>query len=165
MDCIDCHNRPAHSFETPEEALNKTMALGSPSVSLPLIHKEGLALLKAKYDSSELAQAKIPADLVNFYQSQYPAVWNAQQTQIHQAAQVLAKIYSENIFPSMNVIWGTHPNNLGHNNSPGCFRCHDGSHSTKDKVAATISQDCSVCHNLLVTDEAKPKLLTDLGMQ
>ena len=42
MDCIDCHNRPAHSFDTPEDALNKKMAQGSPSVSLPFAHKKGL---------------------------------------------------------------------------------------------------------------------------
>jgi hypothetical protein len=63
----------------------------------------------------------------------------------------------------MKVTWGTHPNNIGHNNSPGCFRCHDGNHSSKSGV--TITNDCSACHNLLVSDEQHPKLLTDLGMQ
>jgi hypothetical protein len=45
MDCLDCHNRAAHSFDTAEDALNKDMALGSPSPSLPLVHKEGLGSL------------------------------------------------------------------------------------------------------------------------
>jgi hypothetical protein len=47
---------------------------------------------------------------------------------------------------------------------PGCVRCHDGDHSTKDGKAS-ITQDCAACHNLLVVDEAKPKVLTDLGIQ
>ncbi len=63
----------------------------------------------------------------------------------------------------MKVTWGTHPNNLGHNDYPGCFRCHDGSHN--NKTGASISNDCSLCHNLLVSGEANPKLLADLGMQ
>jgi hypothetical protein len=63
----------------------------------------------------------------------------------------------------MNVTWGTHPNNLGHNDYPGCFRCHDGSHNAKG--GASITNDCSVCHNLLAVDEANPKLLSQLGIQ
>ena len=165
MDCIDCHNRAAHSFDTPENALNKHMAQGSPSASLPFVHKEGLALLKAKYESREIAKVRITTDLVTFYRSQYPAVWNAQQAQINAAATTLVEIYSENVFPSMNVVWGTHPNNLGHNDSPGCFRCHDGNHNAKNEPSMSITNDCSICHNLLVTDEVRPKLLTDLGMQ
>ena len=64
----------------------------------------------------------------------------------------------------MNVSWGTHPNNIGHNDSPGCFRCHDGNHSNKANTA-TITNDCSVCHNLVVSGEPHPKLLADLGIQ
>lgn len=163
MDCIDCHNRPAHSFDTPEDALNKDMADGSPSASLPFVHREGLHLLKASYESRADAQAKITATLTTFYRSQYPAVWNTQQPQIDAAAKALVALYSANVFPSMKVIWGTHPDNIGHNNSPGCFRCHDGNHNAKG--GASITNDCSVCHNLVVSDETNPKLLTTMGLQ
>jgi hypothetical protein len=163
MDCIDCHNRAAHSMDTPEDALNKKMAQGSPSASLPFAHKEGLALIKASYASGAVAEAQIKSQLITFYRSQYPAVWDTQRSQIDQAAKTLAEIYATNIFPAMKVRWGTHPNNIGHNDSPGCFRCHDGNHTSKAGV--TITNDCSVCHNLVVSDEAHPKLLTDLGMQ
>src|SRR5277367_4997517 len=163
MDCIDCHNRAAHSFDTPEAALNKAMAQGSPSASLPFIHKEGLGLIKASYASQSEAGSKIPAGLEDFYRAQYPAVLNQQRAQIDQAAQTLVRIYDTNVFPFMKVTWGTHPNNLGHNDYPGCFRCHDGSHNAKD--GKSINNDCSVCHNLLAVDEANPKQLADLGMQ
>jgi hypothetical protein len=46
---------------------------------------------------------------------------------------------------------------------PGCFRCHDGSHTTKD--GKTLSNDCSLCHNLLAVDETKPSVLNDLQLQ
>jgi hypothetical protein len=163
MDCIDCHNRAAHSFETPEDALNKDMAAGSPSASLPFVHKQGLALIKAGYTSREDASSKITSGLESFYRSQYPAVWSGQRAQIDQAAKTLATIYGENVFPFMKVAWGTHPDNLGHNAYPGCFRCHDGSHNAKD--GKSITNDCSVCHNLLAVEEPNPKQLADLGIQ
>lgn len=163
MDCIDCHNRAAHSFDTPEKALNKDMAMGSPSPSLPFAHKEGLALIKADYSSQEEAATKITSGLDDFYRSQFPQVWSGQRAQVDQAAKTLVVLYSQNVFPFMKVTWGTHPNDLGHMAYPGCFRCHDGSHTSKE--GKTIPQDCSVCHNLLAVDEAKPKVLSDLGMQ
>jgi nitrate/TMAO reductase-like tetraheme cytochrome c subunit len=163
MDCIDCHNRAAHSFTTPEEALNQEMALGAPSAALPFVHKQGLTLLKADYASPEDATAKIAAGLEAFYQTQYPAVWSGQRGQIEQAAKTLASIYGENVFPYMKVTWGTHPNNIGHTAYPGCFRCHDGSHTAKD--GKSITNDCTACHNLVAVDEVNPKQLADLGMQ
>lgn len=163
MDCIDCHNRPAHSFDTPEKAINKAMAHGLLSSSLPFVHKEGLALIKAQYASEEEAKAKIESGLADFYRTQYPDLWNQKRPDIDQAASALTKIYNENVFPFMKVAWGTHPNNLGHNDYPGCFRCHDGSHETKD--AKSITNDCTTCHNLLAVDEVNPKQLADLGLQ
>jgi nitrate/TMAO reductase-like tetraheme cytochrome c subunit len=163
MDCIDCHNRAAHSFTTPEDALNKEMATGTPSAALPFVHKQGLALLKADYASPEEASAKIASGLEGFYQTQYPAVWAGQRAQIDQAAKALAGIYSENVYPFMKVTWGTHPNNIGHMDSPGCFRCHDGSHNTKD--GKSITNDCTVCHNVLAVDDPNPKQLADLGLK
>ncbi len=163
MDCIDCHNRAAHSFDTPEEALNKDMALGAPSAALPFAHKQGLALIKAHYASEAEANEKITSGFEDFYRSQYPLVWSSQRAQIDQGAKVLANIYSRNVFPFMSVTWGTHPNNLGHNDYPGCFRCHDGNHNSK--AGKSITNDCSVCHNLLSVDEPNPKLLAEIGIQ
>jgi hypothetical protein len=163
MDCIDCHNRPAHSFETPEGALNRGLAYGELSLSLPFVHKEGLALIKAQYASEDDAKAKIENGFAEFYRMRYPTIWNQKQTDIEQAAKALTEIYDRNVFPSMKVGWGTHPDNIGHNDYPGCFRCHDGSHQTKD--GRSINNDCTICHNLLAVDEANPKQLTDLGLQ
>jgi nitrate/TMAO reductase-like tetraheme cytochrome c subunit len=163
MDCIDCHNRAAHSFDTPEEALNKDMALGAPSAALPFAHKQGLALIKAHYASEAEASEKITAGFEDFYRSQYPLVWDNQRAQIGQGAKTLVGIYSRNVFPFMSVTWGTHPNNLGHNDYPGCFRCHDGNHNSK--AGKSITNDCSVCHNLLSVDEPNPKLLAEIGIQ
>lgn len=163
MDCIDCHNRAAHTFVTAEEAINQAMGSGSISPDLPWVHKEGLALLNADYASEEDARARIPAALETFYRTTNPAVLAAKAALVQSAGEELATLYSQNVFPFMHVTWGTHPNNIGHSSYPGCFRCHDGDHVAAD--GASITQDCSACHNLLAVEEAKPKVLADLGIQ
>jgi hypothetical protein len=71
-------------------------------------------------------------------------------------------IYNRNIFPAMKVTWGLYPNNIGHTDFPGCFRCHDDAHASTG--GAKITQDCNACHRLLAMDEAAPKVLSDLGL-
>ncbi|MFP5276850.1 MAG: cytochrome c3 family protein [Acidobacteriota bacterium] len=163
MDCIDCHNRAAHTFVTATEAINSAMADGAISPSLPWVHKEGLQLLKATYTSQAQAGAEIPRQLQAFYQQSNPGVLQTKAALVQAAGKELVTLYDENVFPSMKVTWGTHPNHIGHQEYPGCFRCHDGDHVAKD--GSSITQDCSACHNLLAVEEAKPKVLADLGIQ
>jgi len=162
MDCTDCHNRAAHSFVTAEAAIDKAMSSGPISPTLPWIHKEGLTLLNASYASQEDAATKIPQQLEAFYRSGNPDVLAAKAQLVKAAGQELVTLYGQNVFPDMKVTWGTHPNDIGHTDYPGCFRCHDGSHAAKD--GTSIPQDCSTCHNLIADHEAKPKVLADLGI-
>jgi nitrate/TMAO reductase-like tetraheme cytochrome c subunit len=163
MDCIDCHNRPAHSFVTAEEAINQAMAEGAISSDLPWVHKEGLQLLNGNYASEADAGQKIPAALQAFYSGQHPDVTASKSAQIKAAADELVALYNQNVFPYMKVTWGTHPNNIGHMSYPGCFRCHDGSHNAKD--GKSITNDCAACHNLVAVDEPNPKQLVEIGMK
>ena len=163
MDCSDCHNRPAHTFELPERAINRLMASGEISPSLPFSKKEGIEILKQNYSSSQDAATRIPAAFEGYYQKNYPAVYAQQQNEVHRGAQAVLSAYQRNVFPEMKVAWGTYLNNIGHTDSDGCFRCHDGSHSSPDKQS--IANDCDACHNLLASDEKNPKILTDLGLQ
>lgn len=163
MDCTDCHNRVAHSFDTPEHAVDRSMLAGAIRTELPYIHKESLELLKAFYSSREQARTEMAARLARFYQSGYPELWQKDQYEITQASSRLAVIWSQNVFPFMKVTWGTHPNNLGHNDYPGCTRCHDGSHNAAS--GKSIASDCSTCHNVLTIDETNRKQLADLGVE
>jgi nitrate/TMAO reductase-like tetraheme cytochrome c subunit len=163
MDCIDCHNRAAHTFVTAEDAINRAMAEGVISPDLPWVHKKGLELLKANYASQDEARVKIPAQLEAFYRASNPSVLSTKAAQVKSAGEGLVTLYSQNVFPDMKVTWGTHPNHIGHQSYPGCFRCHDGDHSSKD--GKSVTQDCAACHNLLAVDETKPKVLSDLGIQ
>ncbi|HEY7389117.1 MAG TPA: cytochrome C, partial [Bryobacteraceae bacterium] len=97
-----------------------------------------------------------------FYQDKYPQVWLEHRKDVVAAGRVVLVLWSRNIFPDMKVTWGTYPNDLGHTDSPGCFRCHDGAHMAR--TGESITQDCDACHSLLAADEAHPKILTDLGL-
>jgi hypothetical protein len=163
MDCLDCHNRPAHASEMPENAVDKQMSIGRISPDLPYIRKKAVEVLKVNYTTRDVAEQSITSEITKFYQSNYPDIAGARGAAVKQAAQEVANIYLRNIFPNMRVTWGTHPNNLGHVDSPGCFRCHDGSHTSAD--GQTITNDCSACHQIVASGENNPKILTDLGMK
>jgi len=163
MDCIDCHNRPAHAFDLSENAVDKAMSVGTISPELPYIKKKAVEVLKVDYPARDFAKQAILGELDKFYRTNYPDLYQTRRALVQQAADEVAAIYFRNIFPEMRVTWGTHPNNVGHNDSPGCFRCHDGSHTSAD--GQTITNDCSACHEFLATAEEHPKILTDLGLK
>jgi hypothetical protein len=161
MDCMDCHNRPTHTFDLPEDAVNREMAAGRISPALPFIHKVAVDLLKRNYQSRLAAQAELPQALREYYRKNYLAIYNSQRALIEEAAKGILYIYLGNVFPEMNITWGTYANNLGHTDFPGCFRCHDGNH--KSKGGGEITQDCNACHSLLAMDEPDPKILHELA--
>jgi hypothetical protein len=162
MDCVDCHNRPTHTFVLPERAMDTAMAAGDISPALPFVKKKGLEILKATYASRDQAATAIPAALHQYYREAYPNLDPNLQPNVDRAANALVAIYNKNIFPAMKVTWGTYPLNIGHTDFPGCFRCHDDSHASAG--GKTITQDCDSCHHLLAMEEPSPKILTDLGI-
>jgi len=162
MDCMDCHNRPSHTYEMPEPAVDRALAAGGISPSLPFAKKTSVAILRAAYSTYTDAESRIPAAFKSFYRGKYPAIWVNKQADVEHSAGALLAIFQRNIFPEMKVTWGVYPNNIGHTDFPGCFRCHDDNHAAA--TGAKITQDCSACHNMLAVEEAAPKILTDLGI-
>jgi hypothetical protein len=162
MQCVDCHNRAAHAFELAERAVNQAIADGQIAAGLPFIKKESLVLLKTSYASSDEGAQEIPGALSKFYLLKYPAEAAKQGPAIHAAGAALAAIYQRNVFTDLKVTWGTYPNNLGHTDNPGCFRCHDEAHLTADKK--TITQDCNLCHQVVAVDEPSPDILKTLDL-
>jgi nitrate/TMAO reductase-like tetraheme cytochrome c subunit len=163
MDCVDCHNRPTHAFQLPDRALDKALANGRMSAELPFLKKKALELLKVDYPDQKTAAAKIPMELAEYYRTTYPELFKQKRGQVDTAGEVVKTIYLHNVFPEMKLTWGTHPNNIGHEDSVGCFRCHDGSHTSAD--GRTIKGDCDTCHILLAQDEKDPKVLKELGLK
>jgi len=163
MDCIDCHNRPTHAFHLPDRALDKALAEKRMSAELPFLKKQALELLKVDYPDQKAAAAKIPVALAEYYRTAYPEIYKQKRAQVDTAGEVVKAIYLRNVFPEMKITWGTHPNNIGHEEAVGCFRCHDGNHTATD--GRTIKADCDTCHTILAQDEKDPKILKDFGMK
>jgi nitrate/TMAO reductase-like tetraheme cytochrome c subunit len=163
MDCIDCHNRPSHAFEMPERALDRAMADGAISPDLPYVKKKAVELLRAEYPDRDTAAARIEKALADYYRDSHPEAYRTHRAQVESAARGVAAIYLKNVFPGMRVTWGVHPNNVGHEDFLGCFRCHDDNHESSD--GRTISQDCDACHTILAMEESNPKVLADLGLE
>jgi nitrate/TMAO reductase-like tetraheme cytochrome c subunit len=163
MQCVDCHNRPTHAFRLADAALDRALALGAVPSTLPFIKQQGLAVLQATYASSAEAAQKIPAAIEAYYGQTHPEVYAQRKADVAKAAQATLDVYDHNVFPDRGVTWGTYPNNLGHIDSPGCFRCHDESHATADGKD-TITQDCSACHEVLAMEDPSPEILKTLGL-
>jgi hypothetical protein len=163
MDCVDCHNRPTHAFELPHRGLDREITSGAISRDLPFVKKKALELLKGKYASQEDATKAIAEGLAAYYEGSYPEVAKAKKAEIEAAVKAVQAVYLRNVFPNMKLDWGYHPNNIGHEDFPGCFRCHGGNHESKDGKA--ISADCEACHQVLAMEEEDPEVLTKLGLK
>jgi hypothetical protein len=162
MDCVDCHNRPSHIYRSPENEVDLALLEGRIDRSLPFIKREGVRILTEKeYASHEEAREGIAAAVNAFYSENYPDL--AGSAAVEQAGKALGDAYSWNNFPHMKVTWNLYPNHIGHQDSPGCFRCHDNKHKTD--TGEKVGKKCSTCHNLVVDEESDSALLQELGLQ
>ena len=151
MDCIDCHNRPTHVFRSAEEALDEKIMTGTIPRTLPYIKRQALEVLTQEYDSIENASHSIAKDITSWYKGNYPDIHNQGKKLLVQAIEGIQQAYKENVFPEMNVRWGTYKDFIGHKDGTGCFRCHGGQHVSSD--GQKISDDCESCHIILAENE------------
>ena len=143
MDCITCHNRITHLVPPPEDTIDKLLSGGLISSDIPEIHRKALEVYNQVFDSQEMGLVYIEG-LKGYYQTYYPDFYAQNAGQVQEAINILQQAYAENVFPEQNSDWTTHPNNVGHKDSPGCFRCHDGKHLDADQQA--IRLECNLCH-------------------
>lgn len=143
MDCIDCHNTPAHRIvPTAEQAVDEAIAAGRISRTLPFIRREAVRLANAEYGTPEQGVQRIAEGLRAFYRTTSDGAID--DSELARTIASIQTVYRRNVFPSMKVTFGVYPTNMGHTTSSGCFRCHDGEHVAAD--GATISADCEYCH-------------------
>jgi hypothetical protein len=161
MDCVDCHNRPTHIYRSPEEEVDAAIESGKLPKTLPFVRRESVKALRVEYPSADAAREGLRKQLTEFYAREDPARAGERKAAVEAAAAELGNMWARNVWPNMKISWGTYPSMIGHDAAPGCFRCHDGDHSTKD--GATISNDCALCHNLLAQDEKEPEILKKLA--
>ncbi len=152
MDCIDCHNRPTHIYVAPDLSVDRSISGQAIDATLPYIKQQGVQVLTAEYKTTDEAENAIAQNINKFYQDKYPQIVSSKAYSIKGSIAELQRIYRTTFFPDMKVNWKTHPNNIGHLYYPGCFRCHDGNHVSKD--GKVISKDCNSCHTVLEQQES-----------
>ena len=150
MDCMDCHNRPAHKFLSPNDAVNRSMAQGRIDPTMPWVKKNAVEALTQDYSDKDQALQKIGASL----RKEYPG-----DKRTDNLVQEVQGIYQRNFFPEMKSDWLTYPDHLSHKNWAGCFRCHDGDHEAADESTIKAS-DCTTCHIILAQGSTEEEMQT-----
>jgi len=166
MDCVDCHNRPTHIYRSPEDEVDAALEAGRIDRALPFARREAVKALRQNYPTREAAMTGIAQAFEDFYSKSEPSRASELRPAIDAAVSELKAIWKRNVWPSMNIQWGTYPSFIGHGGSPpdptkGCMRCHDGDHATAD--GKVIPNDCDLCHNVLAQDEKDPAILKQLA--
>jgi nitrate/TMAO reductase-like tetraheme cytochrome c subunit len=151
MDCVDCHNRPTHIYVPPDLSVDNSLLARRLDDSLPYLKQQAVSALTADYATTDAAMQGIAKAIESFYESKYPAQAKSKELDIRNAVEELQRIYRNTTFPEMKLNWQTHPNNIGHYHFSGCFRCHDGQHTSAD--GKVITKDCQICHTVLSQEE------------
>lgn len=147
MDCIDCHNRPSHNYNAPQNFIDELLLKGDIPKDLPEIKLVAMMVLNQSYSDKDSAFAAIQTQVAEYYKSGYPDLFEERKAAFEKAVGGIQTGYANNIFPFMKVTWRDYPNNIGHMESDGCYRCHNDRHSSEE--GKLISKDCNLCHNIL----------------
>ena len=147
VDCIDCHNRPSHIYRSPVRTVNAAISIGWIDRVLPYIKREAVTVLAEEYADTPSALSAIRDRLTSFYSEEYPEVMESSAGSVDSAVAAVQRIYQRNFFPEMGVTWRQYPDNIGHSEFVGCFRCHGD--ALEDEDGRTITKDCTVCHTIL----------------
>ena len=139
MDCLDCHNRPAHQFATPINLVDTAMYAGRIDSSMPWVKSNVVETLTRNYATLDEALMEIAFSLGDTY---------AEYDGVNKLIDEVAKIYESSFFPTMKADWRAYPDNSGHKDTAGCFRCHDGMHESNDGKTLSAS-NCNSCHTIL----------------
>jgi len=147
MDCMDCHNRPSHNYQSPMKFFNALMASGKISKDLPDIKIVAMEILNTEFPTKDSAFSYIKNHIIEYYSLMYEDIFKEKRKQIDQAIKSIQEGYAQNIFPFMKVKWENYPNHIGHLEFNGCFRCHDNKHVSTD--GKMISMECNLCHKIV----------------
>ena len=126
--------------------MNEAITAGSIPKDLPEIKNLSMELCNEQISNSDSAQEFIRQSITEFYESEYPDIFESEKEKIELAISGLNDIYFKNIFPEMNVRWDAYPNHIGHLEFDGCFRCHNNEMESEN--GDVISIDCDLCHSI-----------------
>ena len=106
-----------------------------------------MGILKDTFSDRDTALMKINEGITNFYKSDYSDFYLKNKDLINNSITSVQKAYSQNTFPEMKVSYDFYPEHIGHLESDGCFRCHNG--TFKADNGRVITRDCNLCHTIV----------------
>jgi nitrate/TMAO reductase-like tetraheme cytochrome c subunit len=145
IDCITCHNRITHLVNMPDVAVDIALNRKIVDPTIPEIRLKSVEVLTATYTTQEQALNGI-AGLEDYYRVVYPDYYASNKQTILAAIKALQDIFTQSVFIEQKSDWYSHPDNIGHKNFPGCFRCHDGKHLNLQQEP--IRLECNLCHSI-----------------
>lgn len=171
MDCNDCHNRSAHAFELPADALDTAFANGLLPRDLPFFKRRALAALETEWTRENAADG-IRRQLQAAY-AEDGGIDAARQQRLEAAIPEVTAIWQRNVWPERKLGWGSYPDLATH---AGCFRCHDGQHRSpggrsvfgpglKSNGVPIQDGSCDRCHVVLSENEEDPAVLEAFGLK
>jgi nitrate/TMAO reductase-like tetraheme cytochrome c subunit len=147
MDCIDCHNRPSHNYNSPPVYFDKAMLTGAVSKKIPFFKKVSMGILRETFNGTDTALLKISDSITGYYKSEYNDFYKNNTDLINSSVASIQKAFSQNTFPKMKVAYDLYPEHIGHLESDGCFRCHND--AFKAENGRIITRDCNLCHTIV----------------
>ena len=158
MDCVDCHNRPSHTFKPPALEVDSALEDGRIDKTLPFIKREALRVLDGIYASHEEARAACSrgGDLLR----QLPGRGNHEGSQRRRSRQGARRHLRLERVPEDE-------GHLGHVQEQPRSRGRPGLRAlprqeARGRSGTKIGGGCKTCHTILAEDEADPEILSTL---
>lgn len=147
MDCMDCHNRPSHNYNSAPNYVDNAMISGLIPKDLPFIKKAAMEALKLPFTDKDTALSTINSSITSYYKNDHSAIYASNAKRVNHAITSIQGEYQKNAFPHMRADATRYLDHIGHLESDGCFRCHSDRHKTAK--GETISRDCDMCHTIV----------------
>ncbi|EKD41814.1 MAG: hypothetical protein ACD_73C00512G0001, partial [uncultured bacterium] len=116
MECVDCHNRPTHIYQSAEEVVDFGLLSKKINPEIAGIREDSLKVIQKAYVSREEAQKELANNLLKLQSERNPELAQTYSKDILSAGDYLLKQYLGNIWPEMKIDWGTYKSHLGHQN-------------------------------------------------
>jgi hypothetical protein len=147
MECADCHNAAGHPFKNPAVRVDEAMSEGRIDKSIPGIKARALAIIEKGSSLHGPMEEQVPAFKKIIADAAPKGDLKPEQKKAEeQFAKTMLEILQLSEFEAKDLTWKSFPDHVGHNDFPGCFRCHDGKH-VNDKGEA-IRLQCTLCHEI-----------------
>jgi hypothetical protein len=152
MECVDCHNLAGHPIRAPDALVDEALAAGILNPALPEIKARAVKLLEQKFENAAEAKQLVLEAWDQYAKdfpdekSEDPEAWEQARKYLEERQNQVAGLMLRNQFLAADVSWRSFPDQLGHKDSPGCFRCHNGRYSSTD--GQLITAQCTACHSI-----------------